>query len=161
MTYENYPTYVISRILEKSQSNTNGCIEYRPGLLRHKYGLTSITINRIRKSIPVHRAMYMAVNKCFDLPRNQVIRHKCDNPRCVNIDHLEMGTPKDNMRDCIERGRKAKKYKAHTRQRKLTNEQILDIRNGIERPSYYVWKYGISNGYVSKLRSGRAKTLIR
>jgi hypothetical protein len=33
------------------------------------------------------------------------ILHKCDNPPCINIDHLFEGTPKDNIHDMIAKGR--------------------------------------------------------
>lgn len=39
------------------------------------------------------------------IPDGLVIRHKCDNPPCVNPDHLLVGTQRDNIADAISRGR--------------------------------------------------------
>ena len=104
----------------------------------------------------------MAVNDKFDLPSNIQIRHKCDNTRCVNEKHLEPGTSKDNTQDCIERGRRAKKYRLHTRQCIVSDETIKAIRAEPERLKHWhiAEKYGVSIGYVSKLRNMKAKTLI-
>lgn len=50
-----------------------------------------------------HRVAYaLAVGQ---IPRGQIVRHRCDRPACVRPDHLEVGTHADNVRDAIERGR--------------------------------------------------------
>lgn len=151
---------IISRALSRSIKQENGCILYRSEQLKHKYGLISITTNGKRKPVPAHRALWMAINDKFDLPSHIVIRHKCDNTRCVNIEHLVMGSHKDNTRDCIERGHKAKAHKLHTRQRKFTDEQIIEIRNCSDKIKDVAIKYNVSKGYVSKLRRGQAKTMV-
>lgn len=158
--YDNYPYSIIERIKSRSVANSNGCIEYGGGNLKHKYGLISITVNGKSQSVPAHRAMWMAVNNRLDLPGYIYIRHTCDNPCCVNIGHLVPGTAKDNSQDMLERGRKAKTHILHTRQCRLTDDQVLDIRNGNEKPSYYCCKYDITAGYVSKLRNMKAKALV-
>lgn len=40
-----------------------------------------------------------------EIPNGLLILHHCDNKKCVRPSHLYAGTAKDNMRDCIERGR--------------------------------------------------------
>jgi ribosomal protein S27AE len=39
------------------------------------------------------------------VPKGKIVRHKCDNPKCVNPAHLQLGTARQNMQDCIDRGR--------------------------------------------------------
>lgn len=40
-----------------------------------------------------------------DIKRGMVVMHKCDNPACVNPEHLLEATQRDNMLDCIQKGR--------------------------------------------------------
>lgn len=58
-----------------------------------------------------HRAVY----ECFvePIPDELQLRHKCDNPPCVNPDHLIPGTAADNSRDMVKRRR----HRAHGRRR--------------------------------------------
>lgn len=58
-----------------------------------------------------------------------VVRHRCDNPPCIAIDHLELGTQAENVRDMHSRGRAP----AFVRQvekpnARLTVEQVREIR---------------------------------
>lgn len=54
-----------------------------------------------------HRVAYEQATG-LKLADDQVVRHKCDNPRCVNPLHLEAGTTADNNLDMLSRGRNPK-----------------------------------------------------
>jgi len=49
-----------------------------------------------------HRAAWILT---FGDPKDLYVLHKCDNPLCVNPDHLFLGTQQDNVRDCFSKGR--------------------------------------------------------
>jgi len=157
MPYGNYTIWLRERILGNSTPNANGCLEYGGGKLAHKYGLVSVTFNGNRKLVPAHRALYMAVNGCLDLPSSVYIRHKCDNPCCVNIEHLESGSAADNSRDCIERGRRSKEHAYATRLRVHSEETVAAIRAAEGKHKHIAEAHGVSVGYVSKIKSGKLK----
>ena len=52
-----------------------------------------------------HRVAYALANGMVMPDPELVVRHKCDNPRCIRAEHLELGTHKDNIADAVSRGR--------------------------------------------------------
>ena len=76
---------------------STGCWLYL-GTPRSKYGLSW----HQGKNIHAHRLAYMLTK---GEPGNLFVCHTCDNPRCINPDHLFLGTPKDNMQDKLRKGR--------------------------------------------------------
>jgi len=62
-----------------------------------------------------------------EIPKGMFVLHKCDNPTCVNPDHLELGTQVKNLRDCVKRRRAYMGEKCALS--KITAKQVSDLRN--------------------------------
>jgi hypothetical protein len=72
-------------------------------------------------TVRVHRYSWELHNG-KPVPDGMQVCHTCDNPTCVNPDHLFVGTSKDNARDCVAKGRRATR---------LTEAQVIEIRRRI------------------------------
>jgi hypothetical protein len=90
--------------------------------------------------------------------------HKCDNPACVNPDHLFLGTASENSADMWRKGRGApqtgKTSAGVTRRRKMTDDQVRDIRNSAKMLKDLAYEYNTSMGNISKIRNRKAKPFV-
>ena len=111
-----------------------------------------------RKNIYAHRIACESVHG--ELGELQAL-HKCDNPICVNPDHLYPGTQLQNVRDCIDRGRfkspgatvpecGSDRYNA-----KLTEANAVYIRTSSEKGIDLASRFGVTPGIISEIRSGK------
>ena len=103
------PRVVTQRRLEDFPPGTpqpTACVLWQGPVDRYGYGVLSSrgkgTSSNHHKRIRAHRWVWEQANR-VTIPPGIVIRHKCDNPVCVNVDHLEPGTQGDNVRDAAER----------------------------------------------------------
>ena len=102
---------------------------------KSKRGYGSVTINRVTKR--AHRVSYELF--IGTIPIGYGICHKCDNPSCVNPEHLFPGTQKDNVQDSIKKGRFVTKnsilYKKGSLHgnAKLTEERVRIILNEFKK----------------------------
>lgn len=72
----------------------------------HRYGGTSLPApgtKRGQRTLHAHRAMWIVVHG--EPEKGMEVCHRCDNPRCVNPNHLFLGTHKTNMTDSRQKGR--------------------------------------------------------
>lgn len=89
------------------------------------------------------------------IPRGAVVRHRCNNPPCVNPRHLLLGDHKANMRD----RKRANNYASNDRHpnAKFSDEIVLAIRESKEPYKQLAKKYGISISQIGNIRNGRQR----
>ncbi len=74
------------------------CIEYEGARFRYGYGQLPRPLGGTRYA---HRAVMIEHHVPI---AGMIVRHRCDNPPCINPEHLTVGTQADNVRDMMERG---------------------------------------------------------
>lgn len=105
-------------------SNESGCLLC---ISHHKTKSGHVQIRRNGKTQLLHRLIYS--EKHGEIPDGMVVRHKCDNPSCVNIEHLELGTHAQNVSDRVQRNRSA--IGSNHGRSKLKESDVRCIRNDI------------------------------
>lgn len=84
---------------DRCQKTDDGCWDWLGSLNQFGYGQVSWQ----GKSIGAHRAAHEVAKG--PIPEGLHVMHTCDNRKCVNPEHLFLGTRSDNMRDMVAKGR--------------------------------------------------------
>jgi hypothetical protein len=96
-----------------------------------------------------HRLSYeMSIG---EIDSDNVVCHKCDNPSCVNPDHLFQGTPKQNTKDMIQKNRHAHGEKIS----KLSESEVIDIYNSNSTHESLGLMYGVNRATITKIKNGQ------
>ena len=131
--------------------NENGCFE----CTSHKPKASGYPTFRIRqKTQQMSRFIY---SEMFgEIPEGLVVRHKCDNPLCINPEHLELGTHQDNANDRVKRDRQAKG--SRNGNAILNEEQVKEIKLlilGGKTNKKISEKYKVNPNVISDIRCER------
>ncbi len=102
------------------------------------------------KTAYAHRVAYELAKGPID---GLYVLHSCDNRKCVNPEHLSLGTFNDNMSDMVEKQRQAHGERNH--HAKLTAQQAVAIRSEIGTHREIAARYGVTAPIISMIRSGR------
>lgn len=112
-----------------------------------------------RKQYKAHRLMYEFYKGPIG---DKHVLHKCDNPRCVNPDHLFLGTHQDNMQDKVAKGRAVCGSKHPDA--KLTPKQVLEIRQlymeGDHTTRSLGTKYGVNSRHIHNIITGKKWKIV-
>lgn len=161
------------RILEGCNKSENGCWLWK-GAIGGKYGKT----RWYSKTISAHKASFLVFKG--EVLKGLHVCHHCDNPLCVNPEHLWLGTQKDNMRDSVLKGRfkgtlgikwtkswrenflknlhpANKKGEAHHLV-KLSNEKVKEIRNLLNKglkQKEIASKFRVCQSTIARIKRGR------
>jgi hypothetical protein len=153
-------TSIQNRILEKSIPEPNtGCWLWLASL-KNKAGYGQIMLrNKRGKPQYAHRVSFEAF-KC-EIPEDALVLHSCDQPCCVNPDHLRAGSISDNSKDMIKRNRgKGQLHRGDGRVKTtLSDAEVAEIFSDERRTKEISDSYKVSERHVRHIKLGQRRTI--
>ena len=98
---EDYKQQRLQEILTNTIVTSTGCMEWQGYIGTDGYGSVAI----LKKYKHAHLHVWEILHN--ELTQNIHVLHKCDNRKCINPEHLFLGTHQDNVKDMVSKGRQA------------------------------------------------------
>lgn len=131
----------LDKIFSRCKATDSGCLEWNGCFNTDGYPRAGITKTRedgtkyYDSNIKLHRLVYQQTRVAEDI-EGRIVRHTCDNPKCLNPVHLDIGTQEDNVQDRVVRertkghvGEGERKTVIDLRRKGLTYKEISDKLN--------------------------------
>lgn len=135
-------------LFEKKINKTDGCWEWKAAKDKDGYGFFSVD----REIRYAHRIAYMLY--VGEITNGLHVCHKCDNPSCVNPDHLFLSTHRGNMEDRKNKGRYQSQKGELNNSAKIT-KQISDAIKSMKLSQRKIARlFGISKSQVGNIKRG-------
>ena len=141
---------ILLRLIRNTSITPTGCWEWLGSKSVAGYG----RIKFDGRYWATHRLM--AHLKIDDVDENSIVCHRCDNPSCLNPEHLFIGTQKDNVNDRDAKGRRNQARGERQGSAKLTEDQVKAIRLDTRKQSVIAKEYGSTRTHVGNLKANRA-----
>lgn len=152
-TYLNRGKSLADRLSEGLiRNNGTGCLEWQRHLHRDGYGMIGATGWKPETDL-THRVAWRLAHG--EIPEGMCVLHKCDNPKCCNLDHLFLGNHSLNMHDMKMKQRSTRGTDKHTH--KLTEGDVLDIVKRIQAGEQMLdiaKDYNVSPTAISNIKTG-------
>lgn len=134
---------------------STGCWNWTRGKSRAGYG----QIGDRGRVLYAHRYSYELHKE--PIPTGYEVCHRCDNPGCVNPEHLFLGTHGENLADAAAKNRMCAPKGEASPVAKLTVDQILAIRADQRSTRAIGADYGVSNRHVSAIKRREVWSHVR
>lgn len=138
------------RLFCKAAAQPNGCIHWMGALGRAGYGVLGFE----GKTYKANRASWEVFRG--PIPAGLHVLHRCDQPTCINPDHLFLGTQADNMADKAQKGRTGSRseYRGLPRN-KLSAHAVLAIRESTNGSHAVAREYSVHPSTIADIRAYR------
>lgn len=143
------------RIKNNIVIDNNGCWIW-VGSKRNGYGrlIVGSRSDGSRHSETAHRYSWLVFKG--EIPAGLFVCHHCDNPACVNPEHLFIGTRQDNTDDREQKNRNNHVVGEHTPTARLTEQQVIDIRNSNKSSRELGKLYGVNKSSILNIKNRKS-----